>query len=171
MIDIYEYAMKVERDGERYYRELAEKAKDIGVKSILTMLADEEVKHFVLFELMSQQKALPIQEQVDVFKHTQNMFEKMKKENLKLAITNDEIKLYQNALNSEKHSYTFYQEKAKMLEEGEQKEAFLRIAEEERKHMELLENLVEYVSMPSNWIESAEFNNDNPKTVQGLENY
>ncbi len=79
--------------------------------------------------------------------------------------------MYQNALNSEKHSYTFYQEKAKMLEEGEQKEAFLRIAEEERKHMELLENLVEYVSMPSNWIESAEFNNDNPKTVQGLENY
>ena len=53
-----------------------------------------------------------------------------------------------------------------MMENGEQKKAFLRIAEEERSHMVLLENLVEYISAPESWVESAEFNHLSQKFVQ-----
>ena len=49
-MNVYEYAMKVEKDGEHYYRELAAKTNDVGLQKILTMLAEEEVKHFVVFE-------------------------------------------------------------------------------------------------------------------------
>ncbi|MBP1682042.1 MAG: ferritin-like protein [Proteobacteria bacterium] len=165
-MNVYEYAMKVEKDGERYYRELASKTNDAGVKSILTMLADEEVKHYIVFDKMSKNQIIPTQPSVDIFKHTKNIFEKMQKENKTPSFSQDQIEFYKSALRSEESSYKFYTEKALMLEEGEQKQAFLRIAEEERAHYVLLENLVEYVSAPESWVESAEFNHLSSKFVQ-----
>ncbi len=170
-MNVYEYAMNVERDGERYYRELASKTDDVGLQSILNMLAEEEVKHYVIFEKMSKNLIIPTQAKVDIFKHTQNIFQKMKNENQLPSFTNDQIELYKSAFRSEESSYKFYTEKALMLEEGEQKNAFLRIAEEERQHMVLIENLIEYISAPEAWIENAEFNHLSEKTVQNQANY
>ena len=53
-MDIYEYAMQMEKDGEAYYRDLAGKTSHQGLKSILGMLADAEVKHYKLFEDIHQ---------------------------------------------------------------------------------------------------------------------
>lgn len=167
-MNVYEYAMKVEKDGERYYRELATKTNDVGLQKILTMLADEEVKHFVVFEKMSKSQNLPLQSEVDVFANAKTIFQKMRDENQSYSFSDDQVEYYKKALVSEENSYKFYTEKALMLEDDEQRKVFLRIAEEERQHMVLLENLVEYVSSPAHWIESAEFNNmSGGKSVQG----
>ncbi len=37
------------------------------------------------------------------------------------------------------------------------KEIFIKIAKEELKHKELLENILEYLEHPALWLESAEF--------------
>lgn len=42
--------------------------------------------------------------------------------------------------------------------EKTQKNLLLKLAEEEKKHMFLLENLVEFIPRPETWIENAEFN-------------
>ena len=165
-MNVYEYAMKVEQDGEKYYRDLADKTNDVGLKQILTMLANEEVKHYIVFDKMNKHQAIPTQSNVDIFQHTQNIFQKMQKENQLPSFTQDQIEFYKSALRSEENSYKFYTEKAEMIEDAEQKKAFLRIAEEERAHMVLLENLVEYVSAPESWVESAEFNHLSEKFVQ-----
>jgi len=39
-----------------------------------------------------------------------------------------------------------------------QRKIFLKLAGEEKKHVFLLANLVEFVSRPETWIENAEFN-------------
>lgn len=167
-MNVYEYAMKVEKEGEAFYRDLASKTSDIGLKSILNMLADEEVKHYVVFEKMNKNQTIPAQKSADVFAAAKTIFQKMKDENQVSTFNDNQIEFYKAALRSEENSYKFYIEKALMLEDVEQKEAFLRIAEEERQHMVLLENLVEYISSPTHWIENAEFNNmDGGKTVQG----
>jgi rubrerythrin len=44
-MNIYEYAMKMEKDSENYYSGLANKTDDAGLKNILKMLANDEVKH------------------------------------------------------------------------------------------------------------------------------
>ena len=51
----------------------------------------------------------------------------------------------------------FYQEKAGQMEEEYQREIFTALAEEEKKHFFLLENIIEFVSRPRNWLENAEF--------------
>jgi len=45
-MNIYEFAMQMEKDGENYYRHLAEESTITGLGKIFTMLANEEVKHF-----------------------------------------------------------------------------------------------------------------------------
>ncbi len=42
-MDIYDYAIQMEKDGETYYRELGRKSKAEGLQFIFTILADEEV--------------------------------------------------------------------------------------------------------------------------------
>lgn len=136
------------------------------MKSIWSMLADEEVKHYHTFEAMNNHQTIPAHPSAELFKHTKTIFEKMRSTNPTPSFSDDQINLYKNALRSEQSSYTFYIEKASMIDEGEQKKAFLRIAEEERAHVVLLENLVEYVSAPESWVESAEFNDLSEKFVQ-----
>lgn len=167
-MNVYEYAMKVEKEGEAYYRELASKTNDVGLKSILNMLADEEVKHYIVFEKMNKNQTVPTHKGADVFANAKTIFQKMKDDKQAPTFSEDQLDFYKAALRSEEMSYKFYIEKALMIEDASQKESFLRIAEEERQHMVLLENLVEYISSPEHWIESAEFNNmDGGKTVQG----
>jgi rubrerythrin len=37
------------------------------------------------------------------------------------------------------------------------KEIFLKLADEEKKHYFLLENIIDFVSRPQKWLENAEF--------------
>lgn len=50
-MDIYEFAMQMEKEGEDYYRALAKDSASPGLVKIFTMLADEEVKHFKVIDL------------------------------------------------------------------------------------------------------------------------
>lgn len=58
-MDIYSFALQMKKNGEEYYRELANKSGSEGLKKIFTMLAEEEVKHFQLIEKMRKKSPLP----------------------------------------------------------------------------------------------------------------
>ncbi len=100
-MNAYEYAMKVEKDGEVFYKQLAEEANHEGLSKIFMMLANEEVKHYKIFEKLSTNSDTITVPTMEVFKE----------------------------------------------------------AKEELKHKELLENILEYVEQPEEWISSAEFRN------------
>ncbi len=55
-MNIYDFAMQMEKDGENYYRELAAASEIAGLKKIFDMLADEEVKHFQIFRQLKEKK-------------------------------------------------------------------------------------------------------------------
>ena len=155
-MNIYEYAMKLEKDGESFYRELAEKIEDKGIKSIFIMLAEEEIKHYIIFEKMNKQQSFTTQHSTHLIKHTLALFRKMREENPHFSFSRSYIESFRSALRTEENSYKFYMEKGNMLEDGKQKEAFLRIAEEEREHMILLQNLLTFAMDPVTWIENHE---------------
>ncbi|MCM8832725.1 MAG: ferritin family protein [Candidatus Omnitrophica bacterium] len=48
--EIYQFAIKIEENGEKFYREVAGKTKDKEVKDLFLFLADEEVRHKKIFE-------------------------------------------------------------------------------------------------------------------------
>ncbi|MCM8785913.1 MAG: ferritin family protein [Candidatus Omnitrophica bacterium] len=48
--EIYQFAIKIEENGEKFYRKVAWKTKDKKVKDLFIFLADEEVRHKRIFE-------------------------------------------------------------------------------------------------------------------------
>jgi len=156
-MDIYEYAMKMEKDGEGYYRELAEKNQETGIKNIFTMLADAEVIHHNIFRRMKEHEK-PEVAQTTILSDVKNIFEKMKEGTKKIEQLNlTEAELYHKAKGIEKVSRDFYLKQAEDAEDSSQKDIFLKIADEERKHFVILEELIIFISKPHVWLENAEW--------------
>ena len=156
-MNIFDYAMQLEKDGEVFYRELAQKSDDSGIKSIFNMLADDEVKHNKVLEDMKKEEK-PQMAETEVLKSARNIFTQLKEEG-KFDYKLPQIELYKKAQDLEKKTEDFYREKAKEAEDEYQKEMLLKIAEEEKKHYFLLDNIIEFVSKPQVYLENAEFSN------------
>jgi len=154
-MNIFEYAMQMEKEGESYYRQLAKNVNNKGIKTILTMLADEEVKHYNALAKIQTQK--PEMAETTVLADAKNVFEQMKEGDEKFNVDVSQIELYKEAQKIEERSRDFYFEKASEVTGEYQKELFLKLAEEEKKHYFLLDDIIEFVSRPGNWLENAEF--------------
>lgn len=154
-MNIYDYAMKVEKDGEAYYRELAEKSTDVGLKRVFTMLAEQEVKHYAALKRMARNDGFDSSE-YETFDSEEKTIYEILKENKGAGFPKDEIKYYKDAIAHEDDMAGYYREKANEVETEGEKFILNAIAEEEEKHKEILENILEYVTQP-NLVGSAEF--------------
>jgi len=154
-MNIFEYAMQMEKDGEEYYRQMAGKTANKGLQAILTMLADEEVKHYKTIEKMQTQE--PHIEDATILSDVRNIFVQIKESGESFDFDIQQTELYRKARDIEKNSRDFYTEKANEVTEEYQRELFLKLADEERKHYVLLDNIIEFVSKPEYWLENAEF--------------
>ena len=157
-MNIYKYAMKMEKDGENYYRELANKTGDVGLRNILKMLANDEVKHYHIIEQMMKSDVSIELAETDILENAKNIFVKIKGKNLVFDFDLTQVDFYRKAQEMEEKSYKFYMNMSNKAEIESQRKIFLKLAEQEKKHMFLLENLVEFISRPETWVENAEFN-------------
>lgn len=155
-MNIFDFAIQMEKDGEAYYRDLTGKTDVAGLKSILTMLANAEVKHIRIIEQMrADAKGVRMAEDA-LFEETKNIFQQMKASKPAFDFDASHADFYRKALDIEAKSHAFYKEQADKSEDDE-KRLFLQLAEEEKRHMILMENLTEFVSRPESWLENAEW--------------
>ena len=154
-MNIFEYAMQMEKDGENFYRSLIQKTSNIGIKTILTMLADDEVKHYNTISRMRTAK--PQMARTTILDDAKNIFIQLRKSDEEFDVDLGQVELYKKAQDIETASRNFYMEKAYQVEKQYQKQLFLRLAEEEKRHYFLLDNIIEFVSRPQYWLENAEF--------------
>ena len=64
--DVIQFALRIEEDGEVFYRKAALAAKDKDVRDLFNFLADEEIQHKALFrEMFSKMEALQPAEAYD----------------------------------------------------------------------------------------------------------
>ena len=153
---IYDYAMEVEKEGEALYREFAKKAPDEGLKNIFTWLADQEKRHFGIFQNMKDGKPVP-QEKNPSYDQIKTVFSDWKDHKDQFSYKISQSDLYMKALEIEKKSIDFYIEESKKNDSATQKGIFLKIAKEEENHYEILENIIDFISAPTRWAENAEF--------------
>ncbi len=155
-MNVYDYAMQLEKDGENYYREAAGRSTHKGLTSILTMLADAEVVHYDIFSKMKEGKSRQIPE-TTILKDVKNIFVKMREEAGVEDIDISDIDLYTKAQDIEKMTEDFYLEKAAHTENGTERETFLQVAGEEKKHYFILQQIIDFISQPAQWLEDAEW--------------
>jgi rubrerythrin len=155
-MDIYEFAMKMEKDGEDYYRELAKTAAKTGLKNIFTMLANAEAVHYSIFKKMKENEKVTATES-KILSEVKNIFEKMRDEEKEPDIRVAQTDLYKKAQGIEQKSIDFYVKSADEVKDPHQKEIFMRIAAEEKKHYFILEEIINFVSRPETWLENPEW--------------
>ncbi len=153
-MDIYDYAMKMEKDGEELYRELASKTGHKGLTTILGMLADAEVKHYALFQSMKNTEKVKMADST-ILNDVKNVFEKIREEK-QFDVDVSQIELYREAQEIEKKSRDFYMEKADEVGNS-RKEVFLKIADEEKRHYFIVEYIINFVNQPNTWLENPEW--------------
>jgi rubrerythrin len=154
-MDIFNFAIQMEKDGETFYRELAGKVCEKGVVEILTMLADDEVKHAKAIEqIRSRTTEMADTEILDKAK---NIFVRMKDFHEEFDFDHGHEALYRQAMKIEQNSIDFYLDRAEQIQDPGQKALFRQLAREEQKHYRLLSGLADFVNRPKTWLEDAEF--------------
>ena len=159
-MNIYDFAIKLEKDGEEYYRELGVKSKHEGLQYIFNLLADEEVSHYQILEAMkaANPDATLSEKEQELLSSAKNVFVEMKE---KIADTDFDLPqadYYRKALDTEEKSIEYYLEMSEKAEDENHKAIFKKLAAEEKKHKFLMEYLVDFISRPITWLEDAEFN-------------
>ncbi len=159
-MNIYQFAMQMEKDGENYYRLLAQESTVPGLGIIFTMLADEEVKHFRVIEERSRKSKNSQLAETRILENVKNVFASMQESKEELFIDTTKVaNEYRKACTIEDVSRKFYLDKAGSVEGEEERTIFLRLAAEEATHLRIMENIVDFVTRaePGNWLENAEW--------------
>ena len=152
----YDSAMELENNGEKFYLEASNSTASPGLSSILIMLAAAERMHHAVFEKMKKNEPVTVAATA-IFTVAKNVFLRMRKEEGWKGMSASEIGLYQKAQEIEKAAETFHLEKAEGLKGQPQERIFRQIAEEERKHIFLLQNIIDFVLRPESWLQNAEW--------------
>jgi len=156
-MNVFDLAMEMEKDGEKYYRHLAEKTTNSGMKNILGMLAEDEVKHFQVLQKLKDSSQVELLSTL-ILSGSKNIFQQLHEDKNWDDIPVNQIDLYKKAREIETKSFNFYMEKARANIDPATQKMFFLIAEEEKRHEFLLDHLIQFVSRPQTWLENAEFN-------------
>jgi len=155
-MNIFESAKKMELDGIAFYQEEAARTILPGFKAILQLLIDEEQKHYFYLDVLEHGKA---KDAMPSFPAAQvkNVFQQIRQNKEGFDFTAEQTKAYEKVLEIEKQSEKFYRDQAEQTADENLKKQILLIAEEEKKHVMLFTDLVEYLSRPAQWVEHADF--------------
>lgn len=141
--EIFEMALQIERNGEKFYRESAKRIKDSDARDLLTKLADMEIEHQKVFQGMrtaltpADQKALTSDPNNEAglylasLANTKVFFEK--------DIDTSQLQgIFKSALAAEKDSIAFYLGMKDLVPTGSGRDKIEEIIREEMRHVRLL---------------------------------
>lgn len=152
-MDVLVYAIKMELDGEEYYKEQARLNKGSGLYKVFMDLAQEESEHTQLLEERS--KGLSYKKRASVAVSRKNVFTALKDFKPDENNIAEQLDAYKLALEKEKESIGLYKELSAKSPESADLYDFLISQEEE--HYAIIEEIIKMVNRPKEWVESAEF--------------
>ena len=151
-----EYAIKMESDGEQYYREQAELNRENALYPVCIMLANDEAHHARM--LKSRQSRQPIEmPDSDTLQKAKNIFSEIGD----IATANksipSQLDFYRLASEKETQSIALYSELMSKAEDNQDIAFFEYLIVQEKQHYEVLDNLASLLRNTEEWVESAEF--------------
>lgn len=160
-MNVFDYAMKMETDGRNFYLEHAEKINQPELKKILLELADDELKHYNIFKAMrdGHNPQYKESEKTQILETVKNVFELMKDENKQFDFAAEAKQIWEEAREVEKDTEAFYREKAEEQTDDHYKNILSRIADEEHRHWVTMQNVIQFLDRPKQWLEDAEWTN------------
>ncbi|MBU0681628.1 MAG: ferritin family protein [Proteobacteria bacterium] len=158
-MNMFEFAIKMEKDAEALYRKMAAGAPLEGIKKVLLLLAEDEARHrFAIEQLQKKQTVTPA---AGVALDIKTIFDEMKQDKNTTTISVDAVADYEKALEIEKKGIDYYKEKFAAAEDAANAKLFKVLMRQETYHYKTVQNLLEMVRKPQWWVENAEFDPHN----------
>jgi rubrerythrin len=156
----YDFAIQMAHDGEMFFRTLAKKVKKPGLRKVLYMLAKDQAIHRRDFAKAKKAERITLADAKNLTGAVNPFAQRLKRldrgervdENLPPA------ELYRRGQELDKECEDFYRKRAARVKDPRLKQAFLGVAEEQRKHYFTLEHLINFILEPQQGLEDAEWN-------------
>lgn len=153
-MNTFEFAIKMEIDGEKYYSGQAEKNADNPMGRIFSILAKAEQKHAVLLGSRSQDmQTSSDDDQIDA----ENVFASLAEFKTDVSTIPNQLDVYRFALELEQKSIDLYTEMLGQADNDQNQNLLQFLIGQEKQHFTLFEELVTLVQRPEDWVEHAEF--------------
>lgn len=160
-MNVFDYAIKMELDGKAFYEKLAKETESEGLQKIFNELAEDEQKHYDIFSKLKENQSLNSMPDSTALEGAKNIFTEMQADVSSQKLLKTNLDAYQQAMNAEKESAKLYRDAAAKEENAEVKALLLKIAIEEEKHLNILENIFDFVNAPTHSLVWGEFSNLN----------
>ena len=157
-MNVFDFAMQMELDGKSHYEKLAAATSVMGLHNIFIILASDEQKHYDTIEAMKAGGRGAMASSI-VLDEAKNVFQGLIKDKGQVGGLRKDLEGYRYALKVESDSVKLYEDMAKKEDTIEIVQLLLKIANEEKKHYNIMENLYDFVLAPQNYLAWGEFSN------------
>ena len=162
-MNVFEFAMKMEKDGQHFYESQSEKSDNPALKKIWLQLASDEIKHYEIFKRLRDGHLAEASRMANlgtsILNNAQSVFEILSQEKRDYTFGGDIIAAWNKAQEIEVETETFYRQKEKDESQPEVKKAFHLLADEDHKHVILIEHVLDFLHQPKSWLDDAEWSN------------
>ncbi len=155
-MSILKDAIKMEIDGEKYYRNLAEMNKDNHLHGVFQKLADDEKDHAHVLKQKEEHQECTLKKS-QTFQKASSAFQSLEEFKSEINEIPSQIDSYRFALEKEQESIDLYTDLKEKSESGGDKEIYDFLIEQEKDHYNTINSLIDFLTKSEDWVESAEF--------------
>jgi rubrerythrin len=156
-MELMELAKNMEIQGKSYYEKLAVETPIKELSGIFKFLAEEEQRHFELFDHVAKSNSVPAITETDIDEKVGEVFSGLVKNFSMPTVSYDYAGAYRKAFEMETESVKYYTSLKDKIDVSLY--PFIDfIIKQEKGHANLMDALMDFTEKPSVWLENAEWN-------------
>jgi len=151
-MNVFDEAIKTELQGKACYDNLAGSTQVPGLHTVFTGLAADEQKHCDVLRALKAGTPSPMADS-DMLDRAKRVVLELMGNKEKYSRLREDLDGYRFALKLEAESVRLYEDMAKKEQNAEIAQLLLQVANEEKKHYNIMENVCDFVMQPRNYLE------------------
>jgi len=157
-MNVFEFALKMEEDGKAFYERLAAQSKVPELKTIFSMLAAAEDEHHGAIEAMKKETPGAMAES-KVLENAKSVFQGLLERKNLVGMLDGDPDGYRHAMKIAEDGIKLYEEMAGKEPNPAVAQVLRRLADAERKHLEIMTNIYDFAEAPKDFLAWGEFSN------------
>jgi len=157
-MNVFDCAIKIEEEAKQYYERLGAESSQPEMKHLFSLLAASEEEHRrTLIRLkgsLATDKA-----QLDALDGTACPFRPLLTERELLEEAKDDPDLYKFSMREEEQEIKFFEDLARKTNNEVTRKSLRLLADEERRHLNMVEHIYDFVEAPKSFLAWGEFSN------------
>lgn len=155
-MNVLEFAIKMELEGEKYYTKQAEINKGNSLSKVFLTLAKDEKIHAQILEKKANHTEYVL-EPNETLAMAKNVFSEKEAVKSEIRDIPSQLDAYRAAMKNEQESIDFYKRYLTEAQDEDTKALFRYLIQQEEEHLHILDQIVTMLSHSEEWVEDAEF--------------